>query len=341
LKQGRFAVVGGGAWGTALAVDLAREGAAVRLWMRDATLVARMRVQRDNPAHLPGIRVPDGVLPLADLVPALDGAETVVVAVPAQYARAVYRAMRPHFPPGAPVIVTCKGIEEGTLALPLDVAAAELAPPDRLGYLSGPSFALEVAQGLPTAVVMAAQDALLAGRLQERVASRSLRVYTNQDPLGVQLAAALKNVMAIAAGVADSLGLGSNAVAALITRGLAEITRLVLARGGGAGTTAGLAGMGDLVLTCTGEQSRNRRVGQRIGRGERLEDVLAGDRSVAEGVRTVRAARELAGRAGVEMPIVDEVYRILYEEGRVHEGLERLLGRRLTAEEEALRARGG
>jgi len=202
--------------------------------------------------------------------------------------------------------------------------------------LSGPSFAAELARGLPTAIVIASADPELSRSLQQRIASRELRIYTNRDHVGVQLAGALKNVMAIAVGISDGLGMGTNARAGLVTRGLAEMSRLVIARGGRAETAAGLAGMGDLVLTCTGPLSRNRRVGERLGRGERLQDILRGARSVAEGVRTASAARELAARAGVEMPIVEEVYRILYEDSRPESGLERLLSRPLSTEDEPL-----
>jgi len=336
-----IAIIGGGAWGTALAVHLARVGHTVRLWIREAELVSRMLEHRDNPAFLPGVRIPDSVTPSTDLGATTDGADLLLSAVPSQFARTVYRKMRPRIGREVPLLLACKGIEEETLALPLDVAAEELESPGRLAVISGPSFALEVAHQRPTAVVIAAADPDLAVELQRIVASRELRVYTNRDPLGVQLSGALKNVMAIAVGIADSLDMGTNARAALITRGLAEMSRLVLARGGQAGTTGGLAGMGDLVLTCTGELSRNRRVGQRLGRGERLQDILARSRTVAEGIRTARSARELARRAGVEMPIVNEVYRILYEEGGVQEGLERLLSRPLTSEEESLRRRDG
>jgi glycerol-3-phosphate dehydrogenase (NAD(P)+) len=333
VTEGTVAVVGGGAWGTALAVHLGRGGASVRLWIRESDLVARMLDRRDNPAHLPGIRVPDTVIPSGELDAVLEGAELVLTAVPSQFARSVYDEMAPRIGAETPVLVTCKGIEEGTLALPLDVAAQALGGPSRLAILSGPSFALEVAQGRPTAVVIAAVDPALATRLQQAVSSRELRIYTNQDPLGVQLAGALKNVMAIAVGIAESLDMGTNARAALITRGLAELSRLVLALGGNGGTAAGLAGMGDLVLTCTGELSRNLRVGRRLGRGERLEDILSSSRSVAEGVRTTGAVRELARRGGVDTPIVDEVYRILFEDGRAEEGLDRLLSRPLKSEE--------
>jgi len=338
LDERTMAVIGGGAWGSALAAHLARKGAEVRLWIREPDLVARMLERRDNPAYLPGVQMPESVIPCGDLSGALEDAGTVLAVVPSQYARAVYREMAPRFEDDVPLIVAAKGIEEGTLALPLTVAREELGKDRPLAVLSGPSFAVEVAQGRPTAVVIASENLALAERLQSAVSSRVLRVYTNLDPTGVQIAGALKNVMAIAIGIADSLDMGTNALAALMTRCLAEMSRLVVAVGGSAGTASGLAGLGDLVLTCTGDLSRNRRVGQRLGRGERLEDILSGSRSVAEGVRTTRSARELARASGVEMPIVEEVYRILYEDGSPDEGLDRLLSRPLTSEEESLRA---
>lgn len=338
MANGPIAVIGGGAWGTALAVHLARNGRAVRLWIREEELVERMARRGDNPAYLPGVSIPQTVRPHGDLAGALEGIELAVSSVPSQFARAIYREAAPLLAPRVPLMVTTKGIEEETLALPLDVAAAELGAQRPLAVLSGPSFAAEVARGQPTAVVVASKDAELALWLQQVVASKMLRVYTNGDPLGVQLAGALKNVMAIAVGIVDSLDMGTNAVAALITRCLAEMSRLILALGGVATTTSGLAGMGDLVLTCTGDLSRNRRVGQRIGRGERLEDILSGSRSIAEGVRTARTARDMAHRAGVEMPIVEEVCRMLFEDGRPQDGVERLLRRPLSSEEASLKA---
>lgn len=334
----KIGVVGGGAWGSALAAHLGRAGHDVRLRMRDAKLVRRMLDRRDNPAYLPGVPMPDAVRPTTGMREALDGAEIVLGAVPSQFAREVYREMCAHLAAAVPVVVTSKGIEEGTLALPLTVAHEELGAERPLAILSGPSFAGEVALGRPTAVVIAADDHALAERLQEALSSRALRIYTNRDPVGVQVAGALKNVIAIAAGIGDTLGVGSNALAGLITRGLAEIGRLVLALGGDERTTSGLAGVGDLVLTCTGERSRNRSVGRRLGRGERLEDIQAGSRTVAEGVRTARSARDLARRHGVEMPIVCGVYRILYEDGSPEEGMDRLLNRPLSAEDEPARA---
>lgn len=333
-------VVGGGAWGSALALHLGRTGHAVRLRMRDADLVRRMLERRDNPAYLPGIRMPETVVPCRPMAEALAGAALAIAAVPSQFARRVYREMAGNLGPGTPVVVTSKGIEEETLALPLQVAREELGSERPLAVLSGPSFAREVAEGRTTAVVVAAEDRALAQRLQLVLSCRELRVYTNDDPIGVQLSGAVKNVTAIAVGIADSLGLGTNARAALITRGLAEIRRLVVAQGGDERTTSGLAGLGDLVLTCTGELSRNRRVGRRLGCGERLEDILAGLRSVAEGVRTTRSARALAARHEVEMPIVEGVYRILYEDEAPERGLDRLLSRPLTSECEPTRGPG-
>jgi glycerol-3-phosphate dehydrogenase (NAD(P)+) len=331
-NQRLAAVVGGGAWGTALAIHLARQGTRVRLWLREAELVERIRERRDNPMYLPGIEIPDAVTPYGELASTVDGAEAVLVVVPSQFARAVYADLAQHLDPDVPVVVAAKGIEIDSLLLPLEVAAEVLGRKQPLAVLSGPSFAREVAQGLPTAVVVAAEDVELSLRLQELLASRDLRVYTNTDPIGVQLSGAIKNVMAIAVGVAEGLGLGTNARAALITRGLAEVTRLVLAQGGQAGSASGLAGLGDLVLTCTGDLSRNLGVGRALGRGSRLEDALAGSRSVAEGVRTARSARDLARRAGIEMPIVEEVYRMLYEDGSPQDGVERLLSRPLGPE---------
>lgn len=328
------AVVGGGAWGTALVVHLAGTGHDVAWWIRGRSVVERVRERGDNPAYLPGVTIPKSVQPDHALPVVLANADLVVTAVPAQFCRGVYRQMAPYTLESAPVVVATKGIEEGSLALPLEVARDELGSVRPLAVLSGPSFAPEVARGLPTAVVVSSTDRDLAQDLQRSLSSLSFRLYTNADPVGVQVAGAVKNVLAIAAGVADSLGMGTNALAAFVTRGLNEMGRLALALGGAPATLSGLAGLGDLVLTCTGELSRNRRVGQRLGRGERLEDILATSRSVAEGVATTRAACGLARRVGVDMPIVEEVHRILFDEGSPREALERLLNRPLTSEEE-------
>ena len=335
-KERLVAVIGGGAWGTALAIHIARQGTQVRLWLREEDLVERMHERRDNPMYLPGVAIPERVTPCGDLAATVLGAEAVLVVVPSQFARQVYAELAPHLPPELPVVVATKGIEVDTLLLPLDVVAEVLGESRPAAVLSGPSFAREVAEGLPTAMVVASKAPHLSLHLQGLLASRQVRVYTNDDPIGVQLCGAIKNVMAIAVGVADGLGLGTNARAALITRGLVEVTRLVVALGGQAGTASGLAGLGDLVLTCTGDLSRNLHVGRELGRGSRLEDVLAGSRSVAEGVRTARSARDLARSEGIEMPIVEGVYRILYEDGSPQDGLERLLKRPLGPESNTL-----
>lgn len=340
-RDGRIAVVGGGAWGTALAVHLARTGSDVRWWVREPEVVARIASHRDNPSYLPGVRIPDGVVATDHLAAALDGAGAVVGVVPAQFARAVYRDLRPHLADGVPLVLASKGIEEGSLALPTAVAADVLGSRRPLAVLSGPSFAEEVARDLPTAVVVASVDADLARGVQRRVSSGSFRAYTNDDPVGVQTAGAVKNVMAIAAGVVDGLGMGRNAVAAVVTRGLAEITRLGLALGGRAETFSGLAGIGDLLLTCTGGLSRNREVGRSLARGERLEDILSRTRSVAEGIRTTESTRELARRHGVDMPIVEEVHRVLFEDGSPAEAVVRLMSRPLTSEDRSRRSPAG
>ena len=328
-------ILGAGAWGTALAVHLARQGHAVQLWVRETELVAHMRERRENPRFLPGVELPVAVAAGDDPAAAVRGAGWVIGVVPSAFARAVYRRVAPALPAEVGLAVATKGIEEGSLALPLEVAAAELGSRRTLLALSGPSFAHEVARHKPTALVVAGSDPAAAQRFQELLASPALRLYTNGDPLGVQLGGALKNVVAIAAGIADGLDQGDNARAALITRGLAELTRLGVRMGARAETFGGLAGLGDLVLTCTGGSSRNHELGRRLGRGERLADVLEELHVVVEGVRTTRCARQLAVRHEVSMPIVEEVYRILFEGASAREGLARLMSRPLTSEAEA------
>jgi glycerol-3-phosphate dehydrogenase (NAD(P)+) len=332
MSAGSVAIVGGGAWGTALAVNLGRRGVAVSLWMHEEDLVRRMLARRDNPVYLPGVEVPDPVAPTHDLAACVASASLIVFAVPSPFARDVYRRVG-GTTGSVPVVVATKGIEDGSLLLPLEVAESCLGPEVPLAVLSGPSFAEEVARGVPTAVVIAASAPAVARVVQDRLSGETLRLYTNADVVGVQIAAALKNVVAIAAGIVDGLGYGHNTVSALITRGLAEIRRLGVARGASAETFSGLAALGDLVLTCTGALSRNRQVGQALGRGERLADVVARMPHVAEGVRTARSARELARLAHVEMPIVDEVCRILHEDRPPRDAVRGLMLRPLGAEE--------
>lgn len=305
------AVIGAGSWGTALAVHLVRAGHAVRLWAHEPEVVAAINQSHRNPLFLNEIELSLAIVATSDLALALSGAELVVLVVPVQHARQVLRALRPHLPGTAPVVSAAKGIEQGVLARMDELVATELAcEPHRFVALSGPTFAREIADCLPAAAVLAGSCPETCQRLQLALSTPAFRFYTSSDVVGVELAGALKNVIAIAAGMTTGLGLGANALAALLTRGLHEITRLGVHLGGCEQTFRGLAGMGDLLLTCTGQLSRNRRVGERLGRGEPLETVLAG-REVAEGVPTAAAVLALATREHVEMPIITAVASIL------------------------------
>jgi glycerol-3-phosphate dehydrogenase (NAD(P)+) len=327
-----IAVLGAGSWGTALSVHLAREGRTVRLWARDAHLAAQASVARGNPRYLPGVLLPPGVSPTSSLAAALEGAAFVIVAVPSHGVRAVVRAAAPFIAPHAIVVSATKGLEVETHARMSEVIAVETGGGFPVVVLSGPSFAAEVARGLPAAVLAASSDAGAAARVQEHFRGRGLRLYVSDDVSGVEIGGAIKNVIAIAAGAVDGLGLGHNAMAALITRGLAEISRLACAEGGRRDTLAGLSGLGDLVVTCTGELSRNRHVGVELGRGRSLEDILSGMHMVAEGIRTTGAALALGARHGVELPIAAQMAEVL--EGRTSpaEAVEALMGRRQRAE---------
>lgn len=330
---GSIAVLGSGAWGTALAAHCRRGGSVVRQWVREPQVAEEIR-RGENRTFLPGVPLPPGIEATTDLAAVVEDAGILLAVVPCQFARDVYRSLSGALPADLPLVAAAKGIEEGSLMLPVEVIRDELGETRPVAVLSGPSFASDVARGKPTALVAAAEDAALADYLQDRLASAELRIYTNSDPVGVQLGGALKNVVALAAGILDGLGTGPNGRAALITRGLAEMTRLGSRLGGSPATFAGLAGLGDLVLTCTGEQSRNLTVGRRLGRGESLDHILDGATAVAEGIRTARPAHRLAQREAVRMPIVEEVNRVLYEGGDPRDGVQRLMGRPLTSEDE-------
>lgn len=309
---GRAAVVGGGSWGSALAWLLAERGREVRLWVRDPELAAVIEERRENPRYLAGVPLGEGLHATADLAAAISGADLVVSALPSHAVRSVLSGASNHVAAGAIVVSASKGIEEDTLLRMTEVLGQVLGGAERLAVLSGPSFAAEVCRGVPTAVTLAASDTRVAEEARAAFFNPRFRVYTSDDVIGVELGGAVKNVVAIATGIADGLEYGHNARAALITRGLAEISRLGLALGGRRLTFMGLAGLGDLVLTCTGDLSRNRTVGLRLGRGESLEAILGSTRQVAEGVRSTRSVRDLAVRIGVEMPIVEQVYEMLY-----------------------------
>jgi glycerol-3-phosphate dehydrogenase (NAD(P)+) len=327
--QMEIAVIGAGSWGTALAKVLADKGNAVVLWGRTEEHVAELQRTRENRRYLPGTSLPPTLTATADLEAAVRGKPVVVSVVPSHTVRDVLGRAGRAMAPDAITVSASKGIEQASLAT-MDEVLKEVLPGKlgtRLAFLSGPSFAREVAATLPTAVVMASRDRHVAEESARLFQAERFRVYTSDDVPGVELGGALKNVMAIAAGVADGLGLGHNSRAALITRGLAEISRLAVRKAANPLTLAGLAGLGDLVLTCTGDLSRNRAVGIGLGRGQKLAEVLAGMSQVAEGVKTTKSAHDLAERLGVEMPITRAMYRVLYEDVPAGEVLLELLGR--------------
>jgi glycerol-3-phosphate dehydrogenase (NAD(P)+) len=329
------AVVGAGSWGTAFAAMLAGRHESVTLWAHETEVFADLRDRRENRAFLPGIVLPEGVRPTSDLAEAVSGKTAVIFAVPSHHLRGVAARAAAHLSPGACLVSLAKGVENGTLKRMTEVLAEvspSLAP--RIAALSGPTFAREVAEGKPTGATVAARDLSVARRLQHALSGSRFRLYADDDVTGIEIGGALKNVMAIAAGMADGLGFGHNARALLISRGLAEISRLGVRLGANSHTFAGLAGMGDLVLTCTGDLSRNRTVGVRVGRGERIGDVLSGMTMVAEGVRTAVSAVELSRRAGVPMPITEQVHGILHEGKDAREAVSELFSRALKREKE-------
>lgn len=330
----RVTVVGAGSWGTALAIHLARVGHTVCLWGRDDDLIADMAARRANPVYLADVRFPDSLAVTASLPEALHEAELVVVAVPSHGLRQVLRQGAAHVGPTAIVLSATKGLEDGSLLRMSEVIAAEWPAVGEVAVLSGPSFAKELACSQPTVVVVASRHDDAVRHVQDEFRSGAMRLYGSRDVVGVELGGALKNVIAIAAGVVEGLGLGHNAKAALITRGLAEISRLAVAAGGERETLAGLAGVGDLVLTCTGDLSRNRHVGLALARGRTLQDIVASTKMVAEGIRTTHAALALGRTLGVELPIAAQVDRLLQGHSTPQDAVALLMGRRQRAESE-------
>ncbi|HZA37285.1 MAG TPA: NAD(P)H-dependent glycerol-3-phosphate dehydrogenase [Vicinamibacterales bacterium] len=329
------AVLGSGSWGTALSVHLAELQHPVRLWARDAALAREMRTRRANPVYLPDVRFPDDLRPTASLEEALAGAELVVVAIPSHGVAEVMRAAAPMLPPGATVVSATKGIDVESLMRVSELLERELQGACPTVVLSGPSFAVELARHLPTAVCVASHDRVAVERVQAEFRSHYLRLYATDDVIGVEVGGALKNVIAIAAGVVEGLGLGHNALAALITRGLAEIGRLATALGARRETLAGLAGLGDLVLTCTGTHSRNRHVGMELARGRSLPAIIGSMKMVAEGVRTTEAALALGARAGIELPITTQMAHVLSGRRSARDALGELMVRPQRAEPES------
>jgi glycerol-3-phosphate dehydrogenase (NAD(P)+) len=334
----RIAVIGAGAWGTALCVVLGRGGRhSVRLWAFEREVCESINLRHVNEHFLPGQPISESVAAASNLSEALEEAEIIVIAVPSQHCRRILQEMRPHLRPGLLFVSATKGLEEETLFRMTEVVRAVLHSQGglatRIGALSGPSFAKEAARGDPTAITIASNDSELAETVQREFSDPRFRVYRNDDVVGVELGGALKNVIAIAAGVCDGLGLGHNSIAALITRGLAEITRLAVACGGRAETMAGLAGLGDLVLTCTGGLSRNRSVGVELGRGRILQEIISAMHgAVAEGVFTTHAAVGLAKAQGVEIPITEQMYAILYGGKAPVDAIHELMARKAKSE---------
>jgi glycerol-3-phosphate dehydrogenase (NAD(P)+) len=327
-----IAVMGGGAWGTALALNLAQRGGhSVTLWTHSPAVAETVRASRENTSFLPGFKLPPSVAITSHAAEALSKAEIVLSVMPSHHVRESYKKFAPHLSAGQFLVSATKGIEDQS-GLRMSEVIAEVTAARGLhlpiAVLSGPSFAKEVAAGAPTAVTVASRDLKLATRIQQEFASRTLRLYTNEDVTGVEFGGALKNVIAIAAGAVSGLALGHNSTAALITRGIAEITRLAVACGGRRETLAGLSGLGDLVLTCTGSLSRNRWVGIELGKGRSLSEALAElHGKVAEGVRTTPAAIDLATRHHIEMPIAEQVHAILYQAKHPSEAIQDLMGR--------------
>jgi len=332
----KIAIIGGGAWGTALAIALTRSSRPHRLtlWAHSADVVEMLTARRINEIYLSGFALPAEVEVTGSLEKALAGAGIVLGVMPSAHAREIYRAIRPHAEPGSIFVSATKGLEPDTHARISELITEEIGldPSARIAVLSGPSFALEVAAGDPTAVVLASADAQLASKIQEEFSGPRFRLYTNDDVIGTEIAGAVKNVIAIAAGICTGLELGTNTVAALVTRGLAEMTRLAVALGGRRESLSGLAGVGDLILTATGELSRNRSVGIELGKGRELKEILGSTRRVAEGVGSAAAALELARRTEVEMPITEQVHTVLTAGCVTRDAIRELMERRLKQE---------
>jgi glycerol-3-phosphate dehydrogenase (NAD(P)+) len=328
----KLAIIGAGGWGTALSCVLSPRFETVGLWVYESDLAARMRETRVNDVFLPGFELPSSVDVTDDLEAALAGADLVAGAMPSHAVRSLYTRMRPYLRPQVRIVSCTKGLEAGTLLRISEVIRAIMGPGYPVAVVSGPTFAGEVARGQPTAVVAASEDPHLATEIQASFSGPTFRVYANSDPVGVEIGGALKNVIAIGAGISDGLGLGHNAIAALITRGLAELTRLAVAVGAQPETLSGLAGLGDLVLTCTGDLSRNRQVGLKLASGMQLGSILSSTPMVAEGVRTTAVALQLAARYGVDLPIASEMNGVLNEGRAPAEAIRRLMTRALTRE---------
>jgi len=330
----RLSIIGGGSWGTALAIVLSRRFDEIRLWVYEPDLALRMLASRRNDVYLPDLVIPGNILITSELSVAIEDAPMILSVVPSHLVRTIYQRMLLTLDPGMLFVTATKGLENGSLLrmseVIRDVVRARFEP--RVAVISGPSFAREVARGDPTAIVVASDDNALAGQVQEGFSGPTLRLYTSNDPISVEIGGSIKNVVAIGSGVLAGLELGHNATAALITRGLAEMTRLAVALGGRPMTMAGLAGLGDLVLTCTGDLSRNRRVGLELAQGRNLDEIVNSMKMVAEGIKTTNAAVDLARRLSVEMPIAEQMFQMLHFGVSPREAIRSLMERSLKGE---------
>lgn len=329
-----LSIIGGGSWGTALALVLSARFPRVRLWVYESDLAGRMRTTRQNDIYLPGFLLPESVEVSSDLPAVIEGSSMVLSVMPSHLARGMYQQMLPYLNDSMVFVSATKGLENGTLLqiseVIRQVVRNQFDP--RVAVISGPTFAREVARGDPTALVVASTDDRLAGEVQAAFSGPTFRLYTSTDPIGVEIGGSIKNVVAIGSGVLHGLGLGHNATAALITRGLAEMTRLAAAMGGRPQTLAGLAGLGDLVLTCTGDLSRNRTVGVQLAHGRKLDEIVGSMKMVAEGIKTTNAAVDLARRCSVEMPIAEQMFQMLNFGVSPREAIQRLMVRSLKGE---------
>lgn len=333
----KIAVIGAGSWGTALAMVLASKGYTVPLWGHDSSHISRIRAERENARYLKGFPLDDNIRPTDRLDDVVRNCDVVCMVVPSHGFRRVYEQVILHLQDGGCVVSAVKGIENDTLMTMTQVmedVRIQSAPAKHvtLAVLSGPSFAREVAEKIPTAVTIGCKDLAVAKQLQQLFVTETFRVYAAQDVIGIEISGSLKNIVAVAAGICDGLGYGLNTRAALITRGLAEITRLGMAMQAEAATFSGLSGLGDLVLTCTGSLSRNRTVGLKLGQGKKLDDIVSEMSMVAEGIKTTRSGYELAKKLGIEMPILEQVYAVLYEDKKCSDAVRDLLNRELKVE---------
>ena len=325
MQSENLAIIGAGSWGTALALLLAKKGLTFPLWVYEEDLCATMKTKRENTLFLPGFSLPENIQPTSSLQQAIEGKTAIILVVPTHVMRTTIKNMSPYLKPGCLIINASKGIENNTLCTVHQVLQQELVIKHKFATISGPTFAREIAQGVPSALVAAGDTLETAEQVKQIISTPKLKVFISDDPLGVQIGGALKNVIAISTGICDGMDLGYNPRAALISRGLVEITRLGTAQGAKPETFLGLSGMGDLVLTCTGDLSRNRNVGIKLGKGQKLNEITKNMQMVAEGIRTVKSAYELKNKLGLNASVIEETYRILYEDKSPQKALEDLM----------------